>query len=293
MVGLTTQLYGQSTFEIYGFTYRYGPKSLEYFKNNNVVITNILTPKAIQDPLNPQNDTTISPATIEQYLLKTYPNPAASGLLVINWESSVFKNLRDYPVTDSRYKYAEGQWRALIHEVRKSRPRLRIGIYAIPFRMWGSYQLANFNLPGKYDNLLSLVDFIAPSIYMQFADEEVGHERNIQYIKDNLDAALIYGKRLNKPVYPFIWHRIHPLNTVYGSELLQINVLTSYVKFIANYSLNDYKSSGICMWESVGQSTNPTYLNGINNWLNGTVYDAATYDDLITRYVADIIREVR
>jgi hypothetical protein len=198
----------------------------------------------------------------------------------------VFKNLRDYPVTDSRFKFSEAQWITVIQEVRKARPRLKIGLYAIPFRVWGSWQKINFNPAGKYDNLLSLVDFIAPSVYIQFADEVVGHARNIQYIKDNLDIALTFGKRLNKPVYPFIWHRIHPFADMYPYELIQTDVLANYVKFISTYSLNNYKSSGIYFWEAAGQRTSPSKTGGIDGWLNGTVYNADTYDMLIIKYFA-------
>lgn len=292
LFGQSAQVYGQSDFEVYGLPGRQGPKLKNYFKKNNIQIAELLTIGGIIDMGNPEEDDKISPSNIRGYLKKNFPDENSTGRVVLNWETRAFKDLRDYPKSDRRYKDAEGEWKAMIKIIRQERPHLKIGIYGIPFRVWGSWQRMNYNPQGKFDDLLSLVDFLSPGVYIQFPDEEVGHERNLKYIQDNLDIALAYGKSLGKPVYPFVWHRVHFANRTYGHELIQKEVLAKYVKHISTYSFNNYKSKGVFMWEEGEMSTRLRDLNGLRGHLKGKVKDWETYDQQMVSYAAAILKEL-
>lgn len=292
LIGLPTRLYAQNNFDIIGMPDRQGPLLEAYFKKNNIEIANLLTISGIIDLDHPEEKSKIDPANIRRFLNKNYPDKNSTGKLVLNWETRVFKDLRNYPNSDRRYKYAEGQWRAMIKIIRQERPRLKLGIYGIPFRVWGDWQIANLNPDGKFDDLLSLLDFLAPSFYTIFPDEEVSHERNIKYLTDNLKVALSYGKRLRKPVYPFVWHRVHDSHPVYGHELVQKEVLAKYVKHIANFSHNGVQVKGVMLWEEGDVSARYKDFKSLRNHLRGIVKNIDTYDRQMVRYAAAILKAV-
>ncbi|WP_347158201.1 hypothetical protein [Pontibacter chitinilyticus] len=291
---LSAQAIGQGTdspFKIYVIRYRFGPKSLAYFDKKDIEVTNFLAENAISQDNNPYK---VDVAKVQKAVTRMFPNKDSGGKLLIDWEKrGVFKALRDYPVTDSKYKIAEAEWQKLIGLIRKMRPRVEIGIYGIPFRAWPSWTVEKYNPDKKYDSFLSLVDFLAPSLYLAFADEEVGRERNLQYIRDNLDVALDYGKRLQKPVYPFFWHRIHDYNKTYGYELMQIDVFAQYIKFISSYSYKGYKASGVYWWEAINKKHNLSKVNGVGGWAKGSVSDFDSYDALMVQYAAAVVKELK
>ncbi|MBF9254112.1 hypothetical protein I2I11_12480 [Pontibacter sp. 172403-2] len=290
---LSLQSLGQvadSPFEVYVMNYRFGPKSLDYFKVNNIVVTNLFAENAIVED---GSENRVDEAKVRNTLQKLFHHADSDGRLVLDWEDKdIFKALRDYPVTDSRYKRAEAEWRKLIGIIREMRPNVKIGIYGIPFNSWYETNIDKYNPPGKYDELLSLTDFLAPSLYLAFADEEVGHARNLQYIRENMDVALNYGKRLNKPVYPFFWHRIHDYNKKNGYELMQIDVFAAYMKFISTYTYKGYKADGVYWWEALSKKQNLSKANGLGGWAKGLVTDYDSYDALMVKYATAVVEEL-
>jgi len=279
--------FGQANkpFTIYAYPSRFDAKAEAYFAANGFITEDIdiMTQGSIVYANDPTN---FDLARIKRFLDKKFPDVGGEGMLVLDWEAGPYKALRDLPATDSGFKAAEEKLIALLEEVRKLRPNLKLSYYGIPYRTWSKWQIENYNPAGKFDNLLSKVDFIAPSIYMVHADETVGHERNLQYLKNNLDAALVYGKKFNIPVTPFIWHRIHTGDKMYGGEIIQKEVLASYIEFISSYALDGYMAAGAYWWDNA--SNRLSNLNGIDNHLNGTVHDADTYDLMLVEYAKEI-----
>ncbi|WP_347158202.1 T9SS type A sorting domain-containing protein [Pontibacter chitinilyticus] len=277
-----------SSFEMYVMNYRFGPRSLDYFQSKNIEVTNFLAENAIAQDWNNEK---VDAAKVRRTLRDLFPSTNSGGKIVVDWErKGVFKALRDYPATDSRYKNAEAEWRKLIGIIRDTRPNVKIGIYGIPFKAWKKSTVGYYNPKGKYDKLLSLVDFLAPTLYIQFADEEVGHARNIEYMQNILDSALDYGKRLHKPVYPFLWGRIHDTNPIYGYELIQINVFAQYVKFISTHTYNGYKAKGFYWWEAIDKGKNLSKVRGLRNWARGMVNNYDSYDALMVKYAAAVVK---
>ncbi|GAA4440104.1 hypothetical protein GCM10023188_36980 [Pontibacter saemangeumensis] len=234
----------------------------------------------------PKDPTNFDPTRVKRFLDIRFPDRESEGMLVLDWEAGPYQDLRNFAASDSNFRIAEEKMIALLEEVRKHRPNLRLSFYGIPYRTWNKWQIENYNPTGKYDRLLSNVDFIAPSMYMVHADEDVGHERNLQYLKNNLDAALVYGKKFNIPVTPFIWHRIHSGDKKYGREIIQKEVLANYVKYISTYALDGYGAAGIYWWDNAKNRLRN--LQGIDNHLNGKVYDAATYDSMLVEYAKEL-----
>ena len=278
------------TFDIYGYSGRFGPKSQAYFKENNFKYAALLTHAAI---FGSGDNTRFNPNKIRYYLDKNFPGSGTSGMVVIDWETRIFKDLRNKPTSDSSYKYAESQFIDLINLIHSYRPNIKVGIYGITFKVWNTWQKENYNPAGKYDSLLSKVDFLAPSMYIVYPDEQVGHERNIRFLKENLDASLVYGKKFNIPVIPFVWHRVHN-NKESNRAIIQKEVFAKYIKYISNYSLNNYSASGVIWWDESNERSRFSDLEGINNHLVGELEGtgAGAYDNLMLDYAKAIKQAV-
>ncbi|MCJ8164431.1 T9SS type A sorting domain-containing protein [Pontibacter sp. E15-1] len=279
-------------FNIYMIETRFNGNTLEdYFKSSGYTRDNVQVMTASSFADYPEY-TEINTSKVKGFLDKYYPSSSSSGWLVLDWEEDPYSDLRNYPATDSRFKSAEAKMLLLINTVKAYRPNVKVTMYGITFRTWNTWQFENYNPDGKYDKILSKVDFLSPSVYNLYADESVGHERNLRYIRENLTSALKYGKRLNKPVLPVFWHRIHFNDKNYGREIMQKEVLASYVKLISTFSYDGYKASGAFWWDNVsGRLDN---IEGINGHLKGKVYNEATYDAMLVNYaqhIKDVLNE--
>lgn len=103
------------------------------------------------------------------------------------------------------------------------------------FKAW---QAANDRL----DVLASKVDFLAPSLY-SFYDDQDGWQR---YAKWNIEEAKQYGK----PIYPFLWMEYHD-STAQAGQLLPVDYW--------NMELQTLKQSvdGVVIWGGANEQWNP------------------------------------
>lgn len=291
---LTTRLYGQeidpSAFKIYVDDTRFFPKSANHFNTDkaNFSIGRVLVQGGI---VVPGTHNVVSPDLITRYLVSKFPDVNQDGILVLDWEGEVFAALKK-PKTEAEFLEGEKLWLQVISIVRKVRPRLKIGVYGLPFRGFNNWTLTAPNPPHQLDNLFNAIDFIAPSLYLIYADEQVGHERNLQYLRDNLNYSLKYGKRFNKPVIVFMWHRLHPGNKYAPHAIISKSLFAKHVKLVATYEVDGFKASGMFWWEDGWVKDRLSDLQGLNNWLNGKVYDLATYDALTLDFAKTTVAEL-
>jgi hypothetical protein len=287
LLSLSSQVYGQvaGSFDIFIMKWRFGASAEEYLANNGFKTgSRVMMESTI---VYPDDKSRVNLESVREFLTKNYPSTTSTGYLFMNWESGPYLAMKKYPVTDSRFKAAESEILKLINEVKKLRPYIKITMYQMPYRFWYANQNELYNGVGKFDNIFPKLDFIAPSYYILKPDEEVGEARNLQYLRENLDVALAYGKKFNKPVIPFVWHKIHPNESVnYAGEIMQKEAFAKYIKYIASYSFNNYKAAGVWWYDSLSDQLKD--VSGINNCLNGTVYDKATYDAMIVNYAKHV-----
>lgn len=270
-----------SSFKIYVFPDRYGEKAKVFFRDNGILSATLQTQGAIVSP----GKDVVNHSKVSRFLAGRFPDVNDTGVVVLDWESGPYKQLMYHNADEQVFKEAAQKWIDLIREVKRQRPNLKVGVYGMPFRAFNDWQKNKFNQPGKLTDLLREVDFIAPSLYILYPDEQIGHKRNLQYLKDNLDFALAYGKELDKPVIPFVWHRIHGSNKAYGNDIIPKKVFTEYVDYIASYSSNGYMASGVFWYDYSQRSDQLKGLDKINN--------PFTYDSLIVAYTTTLLEGLK
>lgn len=185
---------------------------------------------------------------LEKLLEKSFPSKTSSGMLVLDWEG---KGMDVLVKQDDKKKlaYYKSEYIKALTYVKKKRPNVKVGFYAIPFRQyWG----IGDTFISKNNNLIDIIkkqDFIAPSLYTFYIDTQ-NLKGNHEYINKNLDYALKLGQQLNKPVYPFIWHRVHPSNKKAGNELIPVDFFKNSIKDILSVKYNGKTIKGLFWWHS-------------------------------------------
>ena len=269
-----------SSFNIYIFPGYYSAKVRDYLLQNNFSEAHLLTYKAIDPDKNQQvNEDAIRKATAE-----FYPDKDATGLFIIDWEAQPFIDLRESDADDTRFKAAEAKFMQVVNVLKEFRPQLKVAIYGIPFRATtGGQQKKSSN---KLDNLLSRCDVITPSLYIINTDEEVGPQRNMDYLKQNMDLAMDFGTRLNKPVAPFVWYKVHPGNKKFGMNIIPKDKMQRYLGFLDDYNYRGSRLNGIIWWEGGRIDTGGTAVDRGARAFGDKAAAPVSRDSIIMDYTA-------
>ncbi|HMG82327.1 MAG TPA: hypothetical protein VK559_04785, partial [Ferruginibacter sp.] len=239
-----SQTSGNDSFNIYVFQNRY--TNDDYFRQHSVFkFYQFLN----QGTIDPNKKSEINEKSIQTALARLYPNNDDQGFLSVDLENDTFNNLRLYTPGDPRFNNSIEQFAKLISIIKSFRPNVKVGIYGLPYRIYYPGQNVQ-NENQKLDRVLSLYDFISPSLYILYPDKEKGSNANVNYLKLNLQTALEYGKRLNKPVIPFVWYVVAPTNKLYGGEIIDKDQMLSYIATIKNFSWQNQKPKGVIWWEA-------------------------------------------
>jgi hypothetical protein len=192
---------------------------------------------------------------LKKEIIKSFPQSTASGFGVLDWEGHGMQVLTVQD-NDKDLRLYISQFVKALKIAKRLRPNVRWAFYALPFReYWNvntSFKKKNYRIGEIFENQ----GFIAPSLYIFYPDES-SSKRNKEYITNNVEFALELGNMYKKAVYPFIWHRVHPSNRMYGEQLAPISVFSKEVSQILNTSYNGNKVSGLMWW----QSENHIYRN--------------------------------
>lgn len=242
-----TFLYGQTyPFKIYFFENRYSSQDKVFINNNNIFGYYDLFSQGYLESTTRKGHIDLN--KVQASLNKYYPIKSKSGNLVLDFEGLIFSNLQNYAPGSDKFDEAEKEFIQMLNLVKQERPNLKIGIYGIPFRFYYDYQ-RKYNRGNKFDNILKKTDFIAPSLYLLYSENENKEDQNVKFLKDNLDVALEIGKRINKPVIPFFWYMVNPVNRKYGYEMISAQNLKLYLNTVKNYSYKNFKVNGILWWD--------------------------------------------
>lgn len=234
----------QNKFIIYYSETMYNIELNTFLKENkNFNKYNIMT----QHYIDPKNEGVIDLTSVKKYLIKRFPNFTDKGVLCVNIENKIYKDLL---LNNSGNIYRESikEFRTLIRYIKEIRPNLEVGIYGIPYRFFYDAQ-KKWNSKNKFNKIIREVDIIFPSLYILYPKKQTSLKSNLNYLRKNLDEALNYGVRFNKKVIPFFGYTVHYGNNKYRSELLSFEEVKLYLDFIENYSYKNEKVSGVVWWD--------------------------------------------
>jgi len=277
-----------SAFDIYIFPAFYSKNVSDYLLQNNCAVAHLLTQSMIDPDKNQQPDLDV----VKKYTAQLYPETNATGLLVVDWEGQAFNDLRKYDKNNSRFQAAEAAYIRLVSAIKAYRPGLQVGVYGLPFRFFSDAQQVQDD--AKLDELLSKCDVLTPSLYIMYTDEEVGEQRNMDYLKQNMDQFLSDGARLKKPVIPFFWYKVHPGNKKFGMNVMSKDKVQKYLSLLSTYSGRAGKLNGIIWWEG-GEKIDktPAVGRGVRApaAATGASQNEMARDSIIMDYTAPFIKK--
>ena len=185
---------------------------------------------------------------VNEGLNRYFPNKNEEGFLSLNLENAIYIQMRDGEKNSPATKKAVNQFVDLVNYIKEKRPKLKVGVYGIPF----SFNYESQKLRNDFDKLEPLlieIDYISPSLYLAYSENQKNYSYVINHVEKNLSLFMKYASRVNKPVYPYVWYRIHPYNKKYGLEIMSKRRNYLYLKTIKDFKYNNEKVDGIIWWE--------------------------------------------
>jgi hypothetical protein len=122
----------------------------------------------------------------------------------------------------------------------------------------------------------------------------VGEQRNMDYLKQNMDQFLSYGARLKKPVIPFFWYKVHPSNKKYGMSVMPKGNVQKYLSLLSTYSNQAGRLNGIVWWEGGEKIDKTPAANrglGAAAARTGASQSETARDSIIINYTAPFIKK--
>lgn len=183
---------------------------------------------------------------LEKSIVEAIPNPKDSGFLVLNWEGDGLKELFSQKNNVKFANYIQ-QYVEALRFVKKLRPQIKCAYYNIPFPR---YEFTDRYYAQRIDKLNKIIreqDFLAPSMYIRYPKSIT---KNREYIRANMEFALRAAKQYNKPIYPFVWHRVNPIDKNNAWQLVPLNIFKETIKEVLNANYGNKKVNGIFWWHS-------------------------------------------
>lgn len=227
---------------IYVISKKYSPEINDLLEKSNVYKSiTVFSPSMIG------NNSEINYKQLSRSLIRNFPQVTSGGLLCLDIENEIYEDIRKYNQGTLRFEKAISEFIKMIRFVKRERPNLDVGIYGIPFKITADVHKRNNS--AKLDRLLREVDVIFPSLYLPYSFSEPRSKLIEQYLAENLNVALDFGIRLDKPVIPFIWYMVHPSNRNYGGELVSKDDFNTYMNKIMNFYNTGKGVQGVVYWE--------------------------------------------
>lgn len=201
------------------------------------------------------NQGIINLSTLEAGINTRIPNKKSSDLIVLDIENKVYQDVKTKSSSDPNYQSNITKLVGMIQRVKKLRPNARVVLYGMPFNFNYDFQ-KHYNDFEKLKPLLRVVDYLTPALYLMYSNLEKGDDYFKKYINSNLNLTFQFAEKVNKPVLPFVWYKIHTYNKISGGSEISSCLYSNYLKLIKDYKYKNKKVDGIIYWESANQTLN-------------------------------------
>lgn len=172
-----------------------------------------------------------------------------SPQVALNWEGEVYKAIQKGP-TSPDYVRATMLFIKAYKIVKKLRPNAIVGYYGFPIRDYWNRNEKWKEKNRTLDAFLSNFDVLYPSIY-DFYDSNTSQGRgDLEYVRENVEEAILMGQRIKKPVMPFVWHRYHTSNKKKSLQLIPVEEFTDHIGSAASTEIKGKHIDGLIWWGS-------------------------------------------
>lgn len=191
-----------------------------------------------------------APDKLSAWVDKYLPDPQSAVTVVLDWEGPRMDQIFAGPQVQGEYEEAKRELLSAYALVKKMRPNTKVGFYGFPERNYWNRDEAWRSRNTAMADFLGQVDAIFPSIYDFYRTNDRNRGEELGYVRENTEEALRLGTALNKPVFPFIWHRYHDSNKKFRRQLIPEAEFREHVGTIARSTYEGSKVDGIVWWSS-------------------------------------------
>jgi hypothetical protein len=263
----------------------FGPKTQLFLTNSN--IENIAS--FDNRYIDPTKSLKLNVETLTKAIEKQFPDPSATGTAVLDWEGELYNDLRGKLSPESpEYKSALNEYIKAIQLAKKLRPNIKWGYYAVPFTIHQNDESRLSALNKNIYPLLQQCDIFFPSLYLNGFEPE-GSDAFVMF---NVKQSLIPASELNKPVLPFVWHRIEDGNKEHGLKIISMDDFNKLISTALKVSYNHQKSAGVVWWGADPYFYRFTKDKALLKETNDQNYKEH-YDSLTVSYADKISRSIK
>jgi len=236
----------EEKFNLYLQQSRYSKEAIKSLEEEQINVKNYLFIGSYY--IDRKNEGIINYKTLEEGLDKIIPNKMSEDYLCLDIENAIYKSLKFSKSNSKEFRNNQKKLIELVKFVKNKRPNIKVTLYGIPFTFYWE------DVPYKrFDKLIKQLDFISPHLYIYYPEKQVGFKANKNYLEKNLKVFLDYGERLDKPVIPFVWYRVHPSNKKFGSNILKESELKNYLIMARTFTHKKNTISGFLWWEPMNK----------------------------------------
>lgn len=231
-------------FNIYYLQARYNKTEIDYLRSSSVFQKYYWFPERV---LIPNRDGVLDEKSIIARLEIFFPKKDDDSYLSIDIEGKVIENLKNGKPGEKKFEASKKIFLDAVNIIKNHRPFLKVGIYGLPSRVYyeGHYK----NDDKKLYPILEKCDYISPSLYIIYPDEERGERANDNYFRFNLERSLKISHEIGIPVIPYVWPVVHTINKKNGGRLISPSSMKRHIEFIKSYEYKGIRASGVLWWE--------------------------------------------
>ena len=264
--------------EIYLYLGNIGPKSDSIIQRYDIKNIFLIGGNAID----PENNGNVNKLSLQRDILRLIPDSNTTGIAILDWEGKSMEKLNSLAISTLEFDSVIDIGKKILQISKTLRPKIKWGIYALPFRNYWSRNEEWKNRSLALISLLKDCDVITPSVYKLYPDS-LQKSNNVEYLQDNISLSLQIGELINKPVLPFVTHRLP------NSKLIPKDDFLNDIDIIFNTKYLEKKVTGIIWWgpdEYYYRTKDKVLRNEVKNDEAFPSY----FDNLIYKYLNSIIR---
>lgn len=229
-----------------GLTYL-SPEAKSFFRTENFTKALLVVQRHVEG----EEKGTVDRARLTRFVERYIPYPKDDVLVMIDWEGPIMEALERGDLGDNTaFKSAASAYLEAYNLVKKLRPNAIVGFYRFPIREYHGRNKTWLARNRSLDTLFSQFDALFPSVYDFYVSRGSYKRRDVEYVEENIKEALAMGIRIDKPVYPFIWHRYHSSGGKTPNGLIEPGEFKEHVKAIVNTDVDGERVEGVVWWGS-------------------------------------------
>lgn len=201
--------------------------------------------------IDPEQTGTLNKAALKVSVDRLVPDTAFAGILVLDWEDSLYNRLKfGGNIDDKGFDAAVDEFIRVLRYAKTLRPRAQWAYWDIPMSIfWVDVDTLWRRRIDRISPLLKEVDILMPHLYDYFPTGVRSGREDTAYIVQILTKTLEMAVKFQKPVLPFIWHRYSDAIPETGLKKMDEKEFLQQLRLMRSVTYKRKKINGVIWWQ--------------------------------------------